>query len=131
MSMIRINFKEGFNPCNRIYIANKEESLPFQLALPKDGISDFEYIDKDGNSTPMILIPEKEFDNLLNQTNLERIHCLLEKLSLLYESISNKEIAFDIACGKPSYDSQRAASDRVDKFQNVVVQIYDVLYNKE
>lgn len=130
MSIIRINFKEGFNPCNRIYIAN-EESSPFQLALPKDGILNFEYIDKDGNSTPMTLIPEKDFNNLLNQTNLEKIHCLLEKLSLLYESISNKEIAFDIACGKPSYDSQRAASDRVDKFQKVINQVYNVLYSKE
>lgn len=121
MNKIKINFYQHSN----------NSSSASQLMIPEDEITCIEYIDDDDNSTPMVLITEKEFDNLLNQTNLERIHCLLEKLSLLYESISNKEIAFDIACGKPSYDSQRAASDRVDKFQNVVVQIYDVLYNKE
>lgn len=101
------------------------------MSFPKDEVLDFEYIDDEGNIVPMVLIPEKELDNFSSKINLEKIHYLLEKLSLLYESISNKEIAFDIACGKPSYDSQRAASDRVDKFQNVVDQIYDILYNKE
>lgn len=127
MSKININFKNKFRFDNT---AN-EELFISQLTIPKDEISDFECIDDKGNITQMILIPEKEFDNYSNQINFEKIHFLLDKLSLLYESISNKTLAFDIACGKSSYDSQRAANDRVDRFQNVVNQIYGVLYNKE
>lgn len=130
MSKININFKNKFRLDNKIYVANEEPFIS-QLTMPKDEILDFEYIDDNGNITPMILISEKDFDNYFNQINLEKIHFLLDKLSLLYEFISNKTLAFDITCGKSSYDSQRAANDRVDKFQNVLNQIYDVLYNKE
>lgn len=122
MSKININFKNKFRLDNKIYVANEEPFIS-QLTMPKDEILDFKYIDDNGNITPMILIPEEE--------QIEKIHFLLDKLSLLYESISNKTIAFDMACGKSSYDSQRAANDRVDKFQNIVDQIYDILYNKE
>ena len=130
MSVIRINFKEGFNPCNIIYIAN-EDSSPFQLALPKDGISDFEYIDDNGDITPMMLISDEEFDNLSNKVNIEKINHLLEKLTLLYDSISSKVIAFDIACGKSAYNSRIEANNRIENFSNIVGNIYEAIYNEE
>lgn len=132
MSKVRINFNGEFNPSNHLFFHSGEDSSWLSsLTFPKDKVLNFEYINNEGTIIPMTLLPEEELGNLSNQINLEKIHYLLEKLSLFYESISNKIIAFDIACGKPSYDSQIAAKDRVDKFQNTVGQIYNVLHDKE